>query len=287
VASPERAPALEHSGLTMAVDVALADATDRLLALAGPFAEVVASIGTPAIRARGLEWTVVETAVHVLNGLEYYAACIRSEDSAAPPRGSGETMPEYFARENRRQIDAEPERDPSQIARRIRDAARTLVAIAHDAGPDREVVFAAGYSEDVTTSVCAMIAELVVHGFDIAGSTGARWRVDPRAAVLAVYSTTAGLPLALDRSAAADEDIHLRLRLRHGVPFSIRIREGRVWSELAGDRPDAHVWADPVAYLMVGYGRWGVLRPLVGGRLVVWGRRPWVVLTVPKLFAGP
>src|SRR5918999_5848344 len=228
----EGAPVLGHPRLAMAVAVDLEEATAHLSALGARFADLVESIERPGQRAHGLDWTVAETAVHVLQGLRYYSACIRGEDTSAvaPPRPE-ETFSAYVARENKSQIDAEPERDPARIAARIRPALQELVNAAREAGPDAIGVFAAGYSEDTTTSICTFLGELVVHGYDIARATGAKWTVDRRAAVLAVYSTTAAAPLALNRDAAAGRDIHVKIRLRHGSPFSLRFRDGRVWTE--------------------------------------------------------
>lgn len=288
-AAPGRGDA-DLTALRMVVDVDLGEAAGRLTALGERFARLVESIGAPDVPAGKLEWTVAETAVHVLKGFEYYAACIRGETYVFTPRGEDETFPAYTARENRLQIEAEPERDPIRLAARLRTSLRDLVETALDAGPDGVAVFAAGYSEDTTTSVCTILSELVVHGHDIAGASGAKWEVDPSSAVLAVYATTGGLPLALDGRAAAGKDIHVVVRLRHGSPFRIRIREGRVWCETmegTAGKPDAHVWADPVAYLLVGFGRTSIARQIVRGRLVAWGRRPWVLLQMPSLLVSP
>jgi uncharacterized protein (TIGR03083 family) len=281
-------PALEHEALTMPVPVDLAAATVCLEHLGERFAALVESIETPGTRAHRLEWTVAETAVHVAIGFDYYAATLKGEDFGVPPRSPGEAFTAYFARENKAQIDAEPERDPVKIAARLRDSLGHLVDAARAAGPDGVSVFPGpGYSEDVTTSVCTIIGEVVVHGFDIARAIGAEWKVDPKSAVLAVYATTAALPLALDHDAAAGKDIHVKVHLRHGTTFSIHFRDGRAWCDVTDERADAHVSADPLAYLLVGYGRIGLPGPIARGQLLVWGRKPWVVLQVPKLLMSP
>ena len=281
-------PGLEHEGLTMPVPVDLASATVCLEHLGDRFAALVESIERPDVLAHRLEWTVAETAVHVMNGFDYYTATLEGEDFVHTARAPGEPFTHYFARENKLQIDAEPERDPAKIAVRLRASLRELVDAARAAGPDGVTVFAAaGYSEDFTTSVCVIIGELVVHGFDIARATGAEWKVDPASAVLAVYATTAGLPLALDHDAAAGKDIHVKVHLRHGTTFSIHFRDQRAWCDVTDERADVHVSADPLAYLLVGYGRMGLLGPVARGQLLVWGRKPWVMLEVPKLLMSP
>ena len=273
--------------LSMAIDVDLDAATTRLSELAGRFGELVESIPDPDVRAEGLDWTLAETAVHVWKAFDYYGACLRGEVPIAPTRGPDESFTAFVARENRAQIDAEPERDPRKIAAAMRSSFDGFVQVVREVGPAGTATFAAGYTEDTTTSVCTLIGELIVHGYDIARTTGVPWKVDPAAAVLAVYSTTAALPLALDEVAAAREHIHVRIRLRHGSPFSIRIRNGRVWSEVTDERPDVHLSADPIAYLMVGYGRTNLLSQLLRGKLFAWGRKPWLLLRLPKLFLSP
>ena len=270
--------------LTMAVDVEFDEAIQTLCELGNRFSALVESIPDGARRAGGLEWTLAETAVHVWRSFDYYAASIKGERIVESSPAPGESFSEYVARENRAQIDAEPERDVAKIARALPSSIDNFVEVARKVGPGAAATFAASYTEESTTSVCALVCELVVHGYDIAHTFGAKWDVGPRAAVLAVYSTSAALGLGLDKAAAANTDIHVGIRLRHGSPFSIRIRDGEAWCEVTEDKPDVHVLADPLAYLMVGFGRMPVLRPLLRGKLLVWGRKPWLLLTVPKLF---
>jgi len=54
-----------------------------------------------------------------------------------------------------------------------------------------------------------------------------------------------------------------------------------------GRHADCHLSADPWAFLLVLYGRSGPLTPALTGRILVWGRRPWLALTLPSLFLKP
>jgi uncharacterized protein (TIGR03083 family) len=287
MASPAPRAIADDAVLTMAVDVGMDGALRHISALGERFAALVESIEAPHALARGLQWTVAETSVHVLVSFSYYASCLRGETTFAAERAPGETLPAFVARQNRKHIDAEPERDPAKLAQRLRASIEEFVALARAVGPGANVTFAAGYTEESTTSVCTLIGELVVHGYDIARTTGASWDVDPAAAVLAVYSTSAALSLAIDPVAAAGKDINVEIRARGGTPFSIRVRDGRAWSELPAATPDAHVSTDALAYLLVGYGRVPIAGPLLRGRILAWGRRPWVLLQLPKMFLSP
>jgi hypothetical protein len=54
-----------------------------------------------------------------------------------------------------------------------------------------------------------------------------------------------------------------------------------------GQPADCYLSADPWAVLLVLYGRSGPLKPGLTGRIVAWGRRPWLALTLPTLFRKP
>jgi hypothetical protein len=45
--------------------------------------------------------------------------------------------------------------------------------------------------------------------------------------------------------------------------------------------------ADPWSFLLVLYGRSGPLKPALTGRILAWGRRPWLAFTLPTLFRKP
>jgi hypothetical protein len=54
-----------------------------------------------------------------------------------------------------------------------------------------------------------------------------------------------------------------------------------------GSGVDCHLFADPWAFLRVLYGRCGPLGAALTGRILAWGRRPWLAFTLPTLFRKP
>lgn len=53
------------------------------------------------------------------------------------------------------------------------------------------------------------------------------------------------------------------------------------------ERVDCEIWADPVAFLLVGYGRLATWRAILSGGVLSWGRRPWTAARLPELFCRP
>lgn len=264
--------------------VGLDAGTRALSELGARVVELVRSISLPNAPTKGLEWTLAETSVHLLQTVRVYDEALRGDNE---PEGEVEDVPEVIARKNREEIAAEPERDPRRVAALLDEELRSFVATARTTGPDRVAVFSARYSATAVGVVCGLIGELAVHGWDIARSTGVRWNVDRDAALFAAYASAAAAPLVLDAAAAEDEDLHVRIKLRGGTPFSIRIRKGRAWSEVTHERPDATLGGDAFAYLLAAYGRVSPLPLMLRGRLFAYGRRPWALVKLPKLLKNP
>jgi hypothetical protein len=52
-------------------------------------------------------------------------------------------------------------------------------------------------------------------------------------------------------------------------------------------RADVRMSVEPVSFLLVGYKRIGLTVPILTGRALAWGRRPWLALRFPGLFESP
>jgi len=50
---------------------------------------------------------------------------------------------------------------------------------------------------------------------------------------------------------------------------------------------DCVISAEPATFLLVNYGRTGPWGPAHTGKVVAWGRRPWLALGLPKTFRAP
>jgi hypothetical protein len=50
---------------------------------------------------------------------------------------------------------------------------------------------------------------------------------------------------------------------------------------------DCRISADPVAFLLVAYGRQAQWRPVLLGRMTAWGRRPWRAFALKRLLVNP
>src|SRR5215831_13425951 len=133
-----------------------------------------------------------------------------------------------------------------------------------------------------------LLAELVVHGFDIARALARPWPIDPHHVELIFQGLDPIAPgwvnPAQARRLTATFEVHLRGQATHVYSF----RNGHLQVNPAGPhRADVHIRADPAAFLLALYRRQPTWRHIAAGRLLAWGRKPWLALTFADRFQQP
>jgi hypothetical protein len=133
--------------------------------------------------------------------------------------------------------------------------------------------------------------EYLVHGYDIAHAAGARWPVPAgwaRTVFLGALPVTPHYLLP-ERARGRPARFDIRLRGERGARAVFTVADGAltIGPPAAGQRADCYLSADPWAFLLVQYGRTGPLTPGLTGRIIAWGRRPWLAVTLPAMFRKP
>jgi uncharacterized protein (TIGR03083 family) len=241
----------------------------------------------------GSDWTVGEAAAHLAVVARAFAAVAAGRPVA--PAGVAPDLDDFherLAQVNARAIAAAETGDPAVLADRLEGGvAAFLRAVAERPGED--LVATPWYGRGVTcrldTLTCLAIGEVVVHGYDIARALRRPWPIHPEHARLVVAGVyPAMIPLTVDTEATAGLHAAYELRVRGGPRFVVRFHDGAASVEPPAGRPvDCWMSADPVALLLLGYGRTGPWGPIARGRLVAGGRRPWLALRYWRLLRNP
>lgn len=253
---------------------------DALRRSAAATGELLRSIGESRadVAVPGLAWTVAETAAHLVALLRQSAAFasgardgVAERDALPASGGVGERM----ALGNARELDRLGERRIPVLRQLLEssvDEYATLIAGRRGGGPV-ETMFG---PEDPATMTAALVGEQLVHGFDLARAVGRRWTIDPDAARLTLTGLTPFLPFMVDAAAIRHVRARIEVRIVGDPRFTLVLDHGRAAVEPAGGRCDCWIQAQPVPYLLTGYGRVNRWLPLLRRQIRAGGRRPWI-----------
>jgi uncharacterized protein (TIGR03083 family) len=256
---------------------AVAAAAGRVVAL------VRSASGTQSIP--GSDWTVGDAAAHLAGGLDAYVGYLEGDTEARADLS--DLAGGSLARSNAELLTQLPERDPRRLADAIASGTEALLR-STDGMPAAAPVPWHGLTLPVSAFLGAMLGELLVHGLDIARARRVPWPISAAEARLITLSVLPALPVLVDREAAGTVDTTYDVRLRGGGRFSMRFRQGTLTVGVgAAPRADCRLQADPVALLLVLYGRQRQWSAIARGRLLAWGRRPWLALRLRTLLATP
>jgi uncharacterized protein (TIGR03083 family) len=280
--------------MSRVVDIDERAVRDALTAAAERTALLAASIDDTGTPAPHLQWSVGEVAAH-LGGfcLPAFTDAVRGREACWQPFiPQVDGFRERLAGANARTLARAPLPPTDELARMIRDGTRALLDAAESRGGD-EMLHTPWYGQDatldLTTVLCVMLGELLVHAQDIARGLGRPWRIDAAEARLVVGGVfTAMIPRIVDPVRARGVHATYEIRAWGGPRFVNRVDDGVAVAEpFTGQRVDCHLLGDPVELMMVGYGRRSQWTSIARGRLHAWGRRPWLGLRWKGLYLNP
>jgi hypothetical protein len=141
---------------------------------------------------------------------------------------------------------------------------------------------------------CHLLNEAVMHGRDIAKADGRHWPIKAHHARLVfdgfIWPVFGGLGsrAMVDQKAAAGVRAVYDIRIRGGGQYRLTFDDGELVIEPpSAGRVDCHISADAVAFLLVAWGRQSQWEAIAKGKLLAWGRKPWLGLRFRSLLRNP
>ena len=257
-------------------------------------ADLIGSIDDMNRPVPGLDWTVGQVAAHLVVAIRGNTASMvgnTEQLSQFVPDVGGYS--DRMAAMTSGTLAVEPVRDPAAAAVALRDAVAAFVYQAEQQAPDDAVPtpwYGAGASLPVAMDSRLMIGELLIHGLDIARGLGKPWPFSRDEVLLVIPAIFAMMPRLFKADDGRDVDATFKVRMRGGDTICLRIQNGSVdsapWGPLNG-RADCALSADPVAFFLLAYGRKGQWPLIAQGRLLSYGRKPWLALSLRGWFVSP
>ncbi|WP_262698335.1 MULTISPECIES: maleylpyruvate isomerase family mycothiol-dependent enzyme [Streptomyces] len=245
----------------------------------------------------GSRWTVGEAAAHLAQANELMAHLAEGKE-----RGYGDGTPQGLAEANQRALAAFAERRAEPLATMIveqadaflRAAARPTSNTSHTShvshgshASHRELVTPMGpMSLEVLGSY--LLTHMLGHGYDLARALGSRHMLTRARVELTLPFLTTAMPRVLDTTTAAGLTARYAIHLRGGACFGATFTDGAVTvTPRPPSRPDCTILTEPVAFLLMALGRLGPWSAVARGRVLTWGRKPWLAPRFPALFSPP
>ncbi len=264
------------------------------------WAEVQAAVGRAATRVSSLlrsvrrpdapclgKWSVIELAAHTSHTVDGIFAMAKGGGGVIDDLwGLGDLTGAL--------VMGEADKDPHKLADRLDASAAEFLAFMRQArANDIRTWFMPGVSVPMSFLTCHLLNELTVHAWDIAQAEGIPWTVEPADARLVIEGfilqvlTHIGDQLVSPAGAKVRATYHLHVR--GGGDATLRFDAGRLTVERGRPRGrvDCHLSVEPAAFLLVTWGRIDQWGPIARGKLLAWGRKPWLGLKLRSYLLNP
>lgn len=175
------------------------------------------------------------------------------------------------------------ERDPRRLAERLRAEIDRLLLATADLDRERPVTWLGGSRVPIGGLLAHLVNELLIHGHDIARATRTRWDMAPAdaATFLSVFvlgMVRHGIGRIQERAEAPpDRRIAVEFRSGYTAPAVMVVRGRDVSIGEPGRDIDVRLTYDPVTLNLMLFGRISRARAVLTGKVVVGGRRPWLL----------
>ncbi|RMI32398.1 maleylpyruvate isomerase family mycothiol-dependent enzyme [Nocardia stercoris] len=251
-----------------------------MLEMAHRFAELASAAPDPDREVTATPgWSVTDVLGHVASEPSRYRELAMGAGTW-PARAAD--LPAF----NAEQIRSLPTRDPRQLARTLIADTESLIATVDGFGGEpRTMMFDGDQRVRVDRARGTLLGEFVVHGYDIARMLGRPWPIDPALVPMIMDGLNQVTPAWVDPVRTGRHTATYEYRLRGLARYVYRFVDGRLVVDHDTPGPvDVHISAEPVTALLLNYGRIGPLLPSLNGRLLAWGRKPWLAAGFSRRF---
>ena len=252
-------------------------------------ADLWRAVARPDAPAPGLAWTAAETAAHVVGDLRDYTQALtrHAHGYMTHPNRPTESPSRLSALVNARHLEEVPERSLDRLADMLQASADAYLNAAVNVDPTARIATPNGLVITPPTMAALLLGEQLIHGLDIARTAKIAWAIAAADAYLVIPGVLSVAPQYLRPRAAAGAHVSFELRMRGGPSYRMAVDDGAAVVTAAGEKADCVINADPVAFLLLGYGRVAQFGPVLRGQLRPGGRRPWLATKFGKLIASP
>ncbi|WP_442813947.1 maleylpyruvate isomerase family mycothiol-dependent enzyme [Streptomyces sp. NBC_00151] len=233
-------------------------------------------------RIPGATWSVGEAAAHLALANELMAQL-----AAGHARPYGDGTPQSLAGANERSLAEFGERRAEPLAAMIVEHADACAASLEEGVLEGPVLTPLGPMSPAELGAY-LLTHMLGHGYDLARALGRPHMLDRARVELTLPFLLTAMPRVAEPRNTAGMNARYAIRLWGGGSFGVTLADGVVTvDERPPAGPDCTISIEPVTFLLMALGRQGQVGPLLRGRILVRGRKPWLAPRFPGLFTAP
>jgi uncharacterized protein (TIGR03083 family) len=239
------------------------------------FADLLRTAPDPQARVPGLDWTVAQLAGHVVSLIPRYEPFLQGKGDAFYAN-----MPEMNAQE----LDAFSRFRLDELADQLDRGTSTLLLMCPTGDAPARFF---DVESDCASAIALYVEELLVHGLDLARTIGRPWDITRADALIALAGLVVAMPKFVNPRSTMGLGIVYEVRLRDGPTFSLAIHDGMAtFSPGPARSADCRISVDPIALLLTGSNRQSQWKPLLMGKMLAFGRKPWLAMRFKTIFVA-
>jgi len=217
----------------------------------------------------GPAWTVREATAHLIGITGLYTELAAGATSPIPA-----LTPIAVAEYNAARLADMTESDPRALAKALAAAVAGFMDATGGRPAGTTVRWHGGIRLDLARLTGILVAEFVLHGFDITAAVEVPWPVSPEHAALALFGRGAVLDRVVDPVAGRGHTATYVVDLGAAGRLGVRFADGALTVGEPDEAPDCEITVDPVTMLLVTSGRLSPWTAVALGLLRGGGRRP-------------
>lgn len=241
--------------------------------------------GTEPTAMATREWTVADSAAHVLSIAMLYVSLVEDSEMAVHVPELDAILPatnvDTVADVNDHVLRHFTERDPDHLAALLGEAIDAILAATTETPPETTVPWLG----DARVPICGLLAhlvnELLVHGWDMARAVRRPWSMPDEHAALYWDQFFLGMlhhdyGVLLNTSLPMPKrPIAVQFRSAYTPTATIVLGDGRVWLAPPDDPVDVRVRFRPARFNLMLFGRTSTALAALRRDVVIGGPRPW------------
>jgi uncharacterized protein (TIGR03083 family) len=271
-----------------AVRASLDRATDR-------FGWLVRSAPDPQELATK-DWTVAVTAAHVA-AVAHNSTMVRVDPAIVPTAEVTDlfaaTTMDTISDLNDVMLGEFGERDLRALGAGLRADVDRILRVTARRDPAELITWLGEAKIPLVGILAHLLNEILMHGRDIARASGLAWTIPPGDAahvfdLFIVGMMRHGLGHILDNDEPPmQRRIAVEFRSAHTIPITVVLQHGQVSVEEPGGPTDIRLSFDPPGLLLMLFHRISPVRAALTGKVVMWGKRPWLLPAFMRTVRAP